>query len=67
MGKNGQHFSFFASQDSVAFRAVVFNHLEWLDRIEQGTGYWDIVYELSLNTYYAPARLELRVIDMRPS
>jgi single-stranded-DNA-specific exonuclease len=67
MGKNGQHFSFFASQDSVAFRAVVFNHIEWLDRIEQGTGYWDIVYELSLNDYYDPARLELRIVDMRPS
>jgi single-stranded-DNA-specific exonuclease len=67
IGRNGQHFSFFASQDRVAFRAVVFNHLEWLERIDSGVGYWDIVYELSVNDYYEPPRLELRITDMRPS
>jgi len=67
MGRNNQHFSFFASQERVAFRAIVFNHIEWLERIEQGTGYWDIVYEIGLNDYYDPPRLELRVVDMRPS
>ncbi|MFH0910380.1 MAG: single-stranded-DNA-specific exonuclease RecJ [Planctomycetota bacterium] len=67
LGSQGKHFSFFASQEQVAFRALVFNHTEWLERMDHGTDYWDIVYTLSLNDYYEPPRLELRIADMRPS
>ncbi len=67
MGAAGKHFSFYASQDQTAFRAVVFNRTDWLDRIEAGTDYWDIVFSLSHNSYYSPPRLELRIVDMRPS
>lgn len=67
IGSTGKHFSFYASQDSIAFRAVVFNQIRHLERIEQGTEYWDIVYNIGFNDFYDPPRLELRVVDMRPS
>jgi single-stranded-DNA-specific exonuclease len=67
MGRTGRHFSFYASQDQTAFRAIVFNRPDWLKRIESHTDYWDIVYSLRFNDYYAPPRLELRIEDMRPS
>jgi len=67
LGSAGRHFSFFASQEQVAFRALVFDQIQWLERMERGTEYWDIVYRLALNDYYAPPRLELHVVDMRAS
>ena len=67
LGNEGKHFSFYASQDRTAFRAVVFNRIDWLERIEQGVEYWDIVYELRLNDYYSPPRIELRIEDMQPA
>jgi single-stranded-DNA-specific exonuclease len=67
LGSQGKHFSFFASQDNVAFRAVVFNNTEWMERMEKGTGYWDMVYSVRRNDFYDPPRLELHVKDMRPS
>lgn len=67
VGKTGQGFSFFASQKQVAYRAVAFGHPEWMAEIDGGIEYWDLVYTLSFNDFYTPARIELRVNDMRPS
>ncbi|MBN1257890.1 MAG: single-stranded-DNA-specific exonuclease RecJ [Planctomycetes bacterium] len=67
MGADGKHFSFYASQDRTAFRAVVFNRIDWLNKISHGAGYWDIVYEIRTNDYYTPPRIELNIVDMRPS
>ncbi|MHC4884567.1 MAG: single-stranded-DNA-specific exonuclease RecJ [Planctomycetota bacterium] len=72
-GSNNQHFSFYISQEQMSHRVVVFSYLRktgpqsWLDRMESGVGYWDIVFSVQLNDYYSPPRLELHAVDMRPS
>lgn len=66
MGRDDQHFTFNASQNRTAYRAVVFNNTAPLEAIDSGRRSWDIVFSLNFNDYYEPPRLELRVRDMRP-
>ncbi len=66
MGREQQHFSFNASQNGVAHRAVVFNNTEWLREIDAGKREWDIVFAPTINEYRATPRVELKIEDMRP-
>lgn len=67
IGKEKKHFSFNASQKGTAYRAVVFNHIEWVHEIDRGVRMWDIVFQTAMNDFYTPPRLELHIQDMRPS
>lgn len=67
IGRENKHFTFNAAQNRTAYRAVVFNDVEPLERIDRGCRSWDIVFSLSFNEFYTPARLELRIKDMRPA
>ena len=66
MGKDNKHFTFNATKNRTAYRAVVFNNIEPLEKIDKGIRKWDIVFSLNFNEFYDPPRLELRIIDMRP-
>lgn len=67
IGKEKRHFSFNASQQGTAYRAVVFNHIEWVREIDRGVRMWDIVFQTAMNDFYTPPRLELHIQDMRPT
>jgi single-stranded-DNA-specific exonuclease len=67
MGSTGRHFSFNASQNGVAYRAVVFNNIQWLREIDRGAREWDIAFSADLNLHWGQPRLELKIADMRPS
>ncbi len=66
-GNGGRHFSFSAAQGGAVRRAVAFGRPEWLPLVERSGARLDIVYALQMNDYYRPARLELRVVDLRPA
>ncbi|MDR0363123.1 MAG: single-stranded-DNA-specific exonuclease RecJ [Planctomycetota bacterium] len=66
MGVQKQHFNFNVAQDGVAYRAVVFNNLELLELLDSaGRQPLDIAFSPSLNAFYSPPRLELRIEDIR--
>lgn len=67
MGKDNKHFTFNATKNRTAYRAVVFNNIKPLEMIDKGTRKWDIVFSLNFNDFYDPPRLELRIIDMQPA
>lgn len=67
IGRENRHFTFNAAHNRTAYRAVVFNDIEPLEMIDRGCRSWDIVFSLSFNEFYTPARLELRIKDMRPA
>ncbi len=67
LGSSGRHFSFNASQEEVAYRAVVFNRTDWLDQMDAGVACWDMVFTLELNHFGTSPRAELKVVDMHPS
>lgn len=66
MGKESKHFTFNASQNRTAYRAVVFNDITPLEEIDRGRRRWDIVFSLNFNDFYDPPRMELRIKDMHP-
>lgn len=67
MGRDNRHFWFNASKDGRAFRAVAFNHLEWLRAIDGGCRKWDLAYSPELNSFWSPPRVELKLVGMRPA
>ena len=66
MGRENKHFTFNATKNRTAYRAVVFNNIKPLEMIDRGIRKWDIVFSLNFNDFYDPPRLELRIIDMQP-
>ncbi len=66
MGRENKHFTFNATKNRTAYRAVVFNNIKPLEMIDRGVRRWDIVFSLNFNDFYDPPRLELRIIDMQP-
>lgn len=67
MGRDNKHFTFNATKNRTAYRAVVFNNIDPLEAIDKGQRKWDIVFSLNFNDFYDPPRLELRIIDMQPA
>ncbi|MBN2713520.1 MAG: single-stranded-DNA-specific exonuclease RecJ [Planctomycetes bacterium] len=67
LGSSGKHFSYNASQNGVAYRAVVFNNTDWLKQMDAGQLRWDVVFNLDLNKYFSNPRIELKIKDMHPS
>ena len=67
MGRENKHFTFNATKNRTAYRAVVFNNIKPLEMIDRGIRKWDIVFSLNFNDFYDPPRLELRIIDMQPA
>ena len=67
MGRENRHFTFNATKNRTAYRAVVFNNIKPLEMIDRGIRKWDIVFSLNFNDFYDPPRLELRIIDMQPA
>lgn len=68
MGQAKSSFCFNVAQGGSAYRAVVFNNIRLLTLLEEaGRRPLDIIATPNLNTHYTPARLELRVDDIRIS
>lgn len=67
MGREQKHFSFNASQDQIAYRAVVFNNTKWMQEMDRGVRNWDIVFRAELNEFRGLCRLELGIEDMHPA
>ncbi len=68
MGVQKQHFHFNVVQGGIAYRAVVFNNLDLINVLQEaGRDPIDIIFTPALNSFYSPARLELRIDDIRPA
>lgn len=67
MGSGERHLSVQVKQDNFTFRAVAFGKSDWLAALQENPGRLDIAYRPVINEYRGYKRVELQLIDWRPS
>ena len=67
MGSGERHLSVQVKQDNFTFRAVAFGKSEWLTTLQENSGHVDIAYRPVINEFRGFKRVELQLIDWRPT
>ncbi len=67
MGGGERHLSVQVKQDSFTFRAVAFGKSDWLVALQENSGRADIAYRPVINEFRGYKRVELQLIDWRPT
>lgn len=67
MGSGERHLSVQVKQDSFTFRAVAFGKADWLTSLQENVGSVDVAYRPVINEFRGYKRVELQLIDWRPS
>lgn len=67
MGSGDRHFQARFVQHGTAIRAIAFGQGEWVEPINQHSGTIDIAFRPNINEFGGNQRVELQVMDWRPS
>ncbi len=67
MGSDGRHISLQLKQHTSRIRAVGFGKGEWLEKINPESGTYDFAFKPVINDFRGHKKVELHLIDFRPS
>lgn len=68
MGADNRHFSAVFEQGGITFRGVSFGNAHWIEEMRpHGLGPFDIAFHVVLNTFAGRCKVELQLLDWKPS
>jgi single-stranded-DNA-specific exonuclease len=67
MGSDGRHLALQLEQHNVRLRAVAFGKSDWLPTLSTGGATFDFAFKPVINQFNGRRKVELQLIDFRPS